>query len=94
MGPTHAFSRRQFLQWLGYAVPISLLVVAITEDPDTLEPQKSSRCKSCSKQLFAIFLDNMADPRIAPVSVAAAQTSGDQFGREPVSGGPWEFSQW
>jgi peptide/nickel transport system substrate-binding protein len=46
------------------------------------------------KQPFAIFLDNMADPRIAPISVAAAQKSGDQFGRQPVSSGPWKFSEW
>jgi peptide/nickel transport system substrate-binding protein len=46
------------------------------------------------KQPFAIFLDNMADPRIAPVSVAAVQRIGDQFGRQPVSSGPWKFSQW
>src|SRR5215470_1382390 len=46
------------------------------------------------KQPFAIFLDNMADPRIAPISVVAAQRSGDQFGRQPVSSGPWRFYQW
>jgi peptide/nickel transport system substrate-binding protein len=46
------------------------------------------------KKPFAIFLDNMADPRIAPVSVAAAQKAGDQFGRQPVSSGPWKFAEW
>jgi peptide/nickel transport system substrate-binding protein len=43
---------------------------------------------------FAIFLENMADPRTAPVSIAAAQRAGDQFGRQPVSTGPWKFSEW
>jgi peptide/nickel transport system substrate-binding protein len=46
------------------------------------------------KQPFAIFLDNMADPRIAPISIAATQRAGDQFGRQPVSSGPWKFSEW
>lgn len=46
------------------------------------------------KQSFSVFLDNMTDSRIAAVSVAAAQKSGDQFGRQPVSTGPWRFSEW
>jgi len=46
------------------------------------------------KTPFAIFLDNMSDPRIAAVSVAAVNKAGDQFGRQPVSTGPWKLSEW
>jgi peptide/nickel transport system substrate-binding protein len=46
------------------------------------------------KNPFAIFLDNMSDPRIAPVSLAAANKAGDQFGRQPVSTGPWKLTEW
>jgi peptide/nickel transport system substrate-binding protein len=36
----------------------------------------------------------MADPRIAPVSIPATQKAGDQYGRQPVSSGPWKFAEW
>jgi len=46
------------------------------------------------KNPFAIFLDNMSDPRIAAVSLPAVQKAGDQFGRQPVSSGPWKLTEW
>ena len=46
------------------------------------------------KNPFAVFLDNMSDPRIAPVSLAAVNKAGDQFGRQPVSTGPWKLTEW
>ncbi len=46
------------------------------------------------KKPFAIFLDNMSDPRIAAVSLPAVQKAGDQFGRQPVSSGPWKLTEW
>ena len=46
------------------------------------------------KEPFAIFLDNMTDPRSAPISVAAAEQAGDQFGRKPIATGPWKVAEW
>lgn len=46
------------------------------------------------KEPFSPFLDNLADPRAAIISVSAAQSAGNQFGRAPVLTGPWEVSEW
>ncbi len=46
------------------------------------------------KRPFAPFLDNLADPRAAIVSVAAADSAGDQYGRKPILTGPWQVTEW
>lgn len=46
------------------------------------------------KEPFVIFLDNMSDPRSAPIQAAVAQSQGDQFGRHPISVGPWKIVEW
>ncbi len=46
------------------------------------------------KQPFAIFLDNLTDPRALIISPQAVQRLGDGFGRQPVGTGPWKFEEW
>lgn len=45
-------------------------------------------------QPFSPFLDNLVDSRAAIVNVAAAEESGNQFGRAPVLTGPWRIENW
>ncbi len=46
------------------------------------------------KQPFAIFLDNLTDPRALMISPQAVQKLGDGFGRQPVATGPYKFEEW
>lgn len=43
---------------------------------------------------FAPFLDNLTDPRGAIVQAAAAAEMGTEFGRRPVTSGPWRIAAW
>lgn len=46
------------------------------------------------KQPFAPLLNNLTDSRLSPVSVRAAEAAGPNFGRAPVSEGPYTVKEW
>jgi peptide/nickel transport system substrate-binding protein len=46
------------------------------------------------KEVFALFLDNMAHPVTSIINAEAATAAGDQYGRNPVCTGPWKFVEW
>jgi peptide/nickel transport system substrate-binding protein len=44
---------------------------------------------------MALMLDTFADPQfMTPVSQKAVEQWGDQYGRHPVSVGPFKFKEW
>lgn len=46
------------------------------------------------KQPFAFLLYDLTSPLLAPLSPTALAKEGDNFGRHPVSTGPWIFKSW
>lgn len=43
---------------------------------------------------FAPFLDNLTDPRGAIIQAAAASEMATDFGRRPITSGPWRVARW
>ena len=43
---------------------------------------------------FAPFLENLTSSLLGPISVAAADSLGDDFGQRPVLSGPWYVDEW
>jgi len=46
------------------------------------------------KEPYALFLTNVADSGLAPVSPKAAKAAGADFGKKPVGTGPFKFVEW
>jgi peptide/nickel transport system substrate-binding protein len=47
-----------------------------------------------TEEPYAPLLNNLASPLLSPVSVAAADEMGEEFGRAPVMTGPWMVDEW
>jgi len=47
-----------------------------------------------TEEPYAPLLNNLAGALLSPVSVAAANEMGDDFGRAPVMTGPWMVEEW
>ena len=62
---------------------------------DKLEPPDKYTFKVTLKEPFFPFLDNIANPDyMQPLSKAAVEKYGDDYGRNPVVAGPYRLKEW
>lgn len=61
---------------------------------DTITAVDEQTVEFVHTESFAVFFDNMAHPVCSILNADAAAAAGDQFGRSPVTTGPWKLVSW
>jgi peptide/nickel transport system substrate-binding protein len=69
-------------------------VASLFSEVDKVEAPSDDTVVVEMKRPFAVFLDNITDPRAAIVNAEAADEMGAQFGRKPVLTGPWKVTDY